>query len=249
MFPARAAHTNPLRVGAFELDLRTRELRDGATRIQLQGQPFEILCALLERPGDVVTRDELRHRLWPGGTFVDFEHSLNTAIKRLRAVLGDDASRPAYVETVPRCGYRYIAAGRATRKPSRHRLVVLPFNTVSDGASCGQFSDGLTEEVIVQLGAASRDVEITAPWSSLVDQPGVTRARDIGESLHAGFLVEGSTRRHGSRVRITARLVETATEVHRWSETYDRIVDCPMSVQVDVASSVAQAIVKELSPE
>ena len=249
MFPARVTPTNPMQVGAFELDLRTRELRDGAKRIQLQGQTFEILCALLERPGDVVTRDELRHRLWPDGTFVDFEHSLNAAIKRLRAALGDNASRPAFVETVPRCGYRYIAAGHAARNPSRHRLVVLPFDTVSDGVPCGRFSDGLTEEVIVQLGAACREVEITAPWSSTFDQSGLKRVRDVGESLHAGFLLEGCTRRHGTRVRITARLVDTATEVHRWSETYDRIVDCPMSVQVDVASSVARAIVKELSPE
>jgi TolB-like protein len=247
MIPAHVVPTNPMHVGALELDLRTRELRAGATRLQLQGQPFNILCALLERPGDIVTRDELRGRLWPDGTFVDFEHSLNAAIKRLRAALGDDANRPTFIETVPRCGYRYIAAGQIA--PSRHRLAVLPFNTVSDGVPCGHFSDGLTEEVIVQLGVACREVEITAPWSSTFDQPGLKRARDIGESLRAGFLLEGSTRRHGARVRITARLVETATEVHRWSETYDRIVDCPMSVQVDVASSVARAIVKELSPE
>ena len=102
--------TAPIRVGSFELDPRSRELRDGTRRIRLQGQPFEILSALLERPGDVVTRDELRLRLWPNGTFVDFEHSLNAAVKRLRAALGDDAVRPAFVETVPRCGYRYIAA-------------------------------------------------------------------------------------------------------------------------------------------
>jgi len=78
----------PVRVGAFELDLHARELRDGATRVRLQGQPFEILRVLLERPGHVVTRDELQRRLWPGGTFVDFEHSLNAAIKRLREALG-----------------------------------------------------------------------------------------------------------------------------------------------------------------
>lgn len=106
----RPMATAPLRVGGFELDPRSRELRDGTTRIRLQGQPFEILCALLERPGDVVTRDELRLRLWPNGTFVDFDHSINAAIKRLRAALGDDAVRPTFVETVPRCGYRYIAA-------------------------------------------------------------------------------------------------------------------------------------------
>jgi DNA-binding winged helix-turn-helix (wHTH) protein len=97
-----------LRFASLELDRRSRELRDGDRRVRLQEQPFEILCLLLERVGDVVTRDELRQRLWPTGTFVDFEHSLNAAIKRLRAALGDDADRPTFIETVPRRGYRFI---------------------------------------------------------------------------------------------------------------------------------------------
>src|SRR5919108_5902779 len=97
-----------LRFGAFELDIRSRELRRGDRCIRLQEQPFEILRMMLERPGDVVTREELRQRLWPEGTFVDFEHSLNAAIKRLRAALGDDAERPTFIETVPRRGYRFI---------------------------------------------------------------------------------------------------------------------------------------------
>jgi DNA-binding winged helix-turn-helix (wHTH) protein len=239
----------PIRVGAFELDPRSRELREGATRIRLQGQPFEILRALLERPGDVVTRTELRHRLWPDGVFVDFEHSLNTAVKRLRAALGDDADRPTFVETVPRCGYRYIAAGRTPGKPSRLRLVVLPFSPVGGGVQSEHFSNRLTAEVVVQLGAACPDVECIALGPSSFDWPGPKRARDIGESLHAAFLLEGSTRHHEDRVRITARLIETATEVHRWSGIYSRVVDCPMSVEADVAGSVARAITNELSPE
>ncbi|HEY1307623.1 MAG TPA: winged helix-turn-helix domain-containing protein [Vicinamibacterales bacterium] len=235
-----------MRIGAFELDVQARELHDGATRIRLQTQPFEILRALLERPGDVVTRDELRRRLWPNGIFVDFEHSLNTAIKRLRAALGDNAERPTFVETVPRCGYRYIAAGHNPRSPSRVRLVVLPFNAVSDTLQCEHFSEGLTEEVIVQLSAASDEVDVIAPWSSRFDRRNLARARDIGESVHAGFLLEGSTRIDGARARIIARLVEAATEVHLWSETYDRFVECPMSVQADVGSAVARGITKEL---
>src|SRR6478735_8016210 len=99
-----------LRFDRFELDLRARELRSGNVRVRLQEQPFEILRMLLDRPGDVVTRDELRHRLWPEGTFVDFEHSLNAAIKRLRAALGDDADNPRFIETMPRRGYRFIAS-------------------------------------------------------------------------------------------------------------------------------------------
>ncbi len=89
--------SGPLRFGAFELDVRSRELRNGSTRIRLQEQPFEILRLMLEQPGDIVTREQLRQRLWPDGTFVDFEHSLNAAVKRLRASLGDDADNPRFV--------------------------------------------------------------------------------------------------------------------------------------------------------
>ena len=235
-----------MRVGPFELDLPARELRDGAVRIRLQRQPFEILCALLERPGVVITRDELRQRLWPDGLFVDFEHSLNAAVKRLRAALGDDAARPTLIETVPRCGYRYIGTTHDPQHSSRLRLAVLPFTTLSSGVWCDYFSEGLTEELLVQLGAVNNDVEIIAPWSPRIEQRELRRARDIGTSLRAGFLLEGSTRHDGARVRITARLVETATEVHLWSETYDRIVASPMAVQADIGTSVARAVIKEL---
>src|SRR5215212_3906976 len=101
--------TTFVRFASFELDVRSRELRHGTSRVRLQDQPFEILRLMLERPGDVVTREELQQRLWPDGTFVDFEHSLNAAVKRLRAALGDDADNPKFVETLPRRGYRFIA--------------------------------------------------------------------------------------------------------------------------------------------
>src|SRR5262250_2584313 len=98
-----------LRFGTFEADLRTRELRKGGVRIKLHGQPFEVLALLLERPGSVVPREELRKRLWPTDTFVDFDHGVNTAINRLREALGDSAENPRFVETIPRRGYRFIA--------------------------------------------------------------------------------------------------------------------------------------------
>ena len=88
----------------------TRELIKGNTRVRLQEQPFQIMRLLVARPGALVTRDQLRSRLWPEGTFVDFEHSLNAAVKRLRAALGDDARDPRYIETLPRRGYRWINA-------------------------------------------------------------------------------------------------------------------------------------------
>src|SRR6478672_332649 len=147
-----------LRFESFELDVRSRELRKGKQRIRLQEQPFEILRLMLERPGDVVTREELARHLWPKGTFVDFEHSLNAAVKRLRAALGDDADNPRFVETLPRRGYRFIASLRAgdaeVPGPARAcpRLAVLPFSNLSDDSSHEYFSDGLTEELIAQLG-------------------------------------------------------------------------------------------------
>ena len=88
----------------------SRELTKGNTRVRLQEQPFQVLRLLLARAGEVVTREELRDRLWPQGTFVDYEHSLNAAVKRLRTVLDDDAKSPRYIETLPRLGYRWIAA-------------------------------------------------------------------------------------------------------------------------------------------
>jgi cholera toxin transcriptional activator len=99
------------RFGIYELDGSTGELRkDGRSRPRLQGQPLEILLFLLDRPGDVVTREELRQRLWPADTFVDYDHSLNTAVNKLREALNDSADNPRFIQTIPRRGYRFIAS-------------------------------------------------------------------------------------------------------------------------------------------
>ena len=95
--------------GSFEVDLQQGVLRKGGLKIRLQTQPFQVLAALLERPGEVVTRDELRRRLWPEDTFVDFEHGLNAAVARLRQALGDSAEQPRYVERLAKRGYRFAA--------------------------------------------------------------------------------------------------------------------------------------------
>src|SRR5271165_6971513 len=97
-----------VRFGTFEADLGSRELRKGGVRIKVHGQPFEVLAMLLDRPGEVVPREELRQRLWSTDTFVDFDAGLNTAINRLREALGDSAENPRFIETVPRRGYRFI---------------------------------------------------------------------------------------------------------------------------------------------
>jgi len=100
--------SGPIRFGVFQVNLHTGELRKNGSKIKLEGQPFQILALLLERPGNLVTREELEHKLWAPGTFVDFEHSINAAVKRLREILGDSADSPHFIETLPRRGYRFI---------------------------------------------------------------------------------------------------------------------------------------------
>jgi len=107
--PAPPNNSRVARFGVFEVDLTVGELRKSGVRLRLQGQPFQVLALLLERAGGVVTREELRQKLWPSDTFVDFDHSLNTAINKVREALGDSASSPRYVETLARRGYRFIA--------------------------------------------------------------------------------------------------------------------------------------------
>ena len=104
-----------VRIGSFELDIQAGELHNDRLKIRIQEQPREVLAMLLDRPGEVVTREELRRRLWPDHTFVDFEHGLNKAISKLREALGDDADRPRYIETLPRRGYRFIAPVESVR--------------------------------------------------------------------------------------------------------------------------------------
>ena len=253
--------------GTFEVDLRARELRKGGIRIRLQDQPFEILAMMLDRPGEVVTREELSQRLWPSGTFVDFEHSLNAAVKRLRAALGDEADNPRFVETLHRRGYRFIAPVESSengvrvaahaRPPMRAiadqpsaRLVVLPFANLSNDPTQDYFSDGLTEEMITQLGRLfpSR-LAVIARTSSMRFKHSTKSASEIGRELAVDYLLEGSVRSEGNRVRITAQLVESRTETHLWAETYDRRLEESLLLQSDVAARIARSLAMELVPD
>ena len=127
--------------------------------------------------------------------------------------------------------------------------MVLPFSNLSEDSSQEYFADGLTEELIAQLGPLCRGkVGVIARWSSMVFKGSLQRAREIGEALHADHLLEGSVRRDGARVRIIARLIETASESELWSKTYERTVDDWLAVQADVASLVARSLIQELVP-
>lgn len=126
--PVTSENHHVVRFGVFDVDLRTGEMRRNGSKVRLQDQPFQVLTMLLERPGEVVTREQLRARLWPSDTFVDFDHSLNTAVRRLRDALGDSAENPRFVETVARRGYRFLApvnrnGNKAVSPPVRQHTV------------------------------------------------------------------------------------------------------------------------------
>lgn len=242
-----------VRFGTFELNLANGELRKRGLRVALQEQPLRILIALLERPGTIIGREELCRRLWPQGTFVDFEHSLNAAVRRLRVALGDDADVPRFVETVHKRGYRFLAAGGSGRErvaPAaiarlarpRPRLAVLPFGP------CDGFSSGLTEEAMAQLTeTCPRIVSIIARTSVERAAREGGGAAAIGRALSADYLVEGHVRRDGDRMRITARLIEAQDETHLWARTFDRVTTDTLSLQIEVAEDIAKAVADALS--
>jgi TolB-like protein/Tfp pilus assembly protein PilF len=259
-------HTNgAFRFGRFELDLRARELRKDGVRIRLQDQPFELLAMLLERPAEVLGRDELRRRLWPDGTFVDFEHGLNAAVKRLRAALGDNAENPRFVQTLHRRGYRFIGpverldvvgwnrrenvSTNVASADGKRRLAVLPFTCLSGDAGHEYFTEGLREEMITELGrlCAGR-LGVIARTSSTLVQRTATRIRDVRQALCADFVVEGNVRLEGERARITVQLVETHGETQLWADSYERHLSDCFQVQSEVATRIVRSLAVELLP-
>ena len=286
-----------IRFGVFELDVRAGELRKRGLRIPLQQQPLQILLLLLERPGEVVTRQELQEKLWPGGTFVDFDRSLNKAVVKLREALGDNPDSPRYIETLPRRGYRFLAmapevvsptsfnpvvpeasvASVSEEKPKAHRykliavgavvaavaltllgaglwrswrhgtavqvrsIAVLPLDNLSGDPSQEYFADGMTDELITDLGKIGTIQVISR--TSVMHYKGTRRTvPEIARELNVDAIVEGSVLRSGEKVRITAQLIAALTDKHLWAESYERDVGDILSVQNSVALEIARQV-------
>jgi TolB-like protein/Tfp pilus assembly protein PilF len=235
-----------VRFGPFEIDEKTGELRKDGTKIRLQAQPLEILQILLEHPGELVARDELRKRVWPTDTFVDFDHGINNAIKRLRESLGDTGERPSYIETLPRRGYRFLHA--VAKTSSEVSIAVLPFLSLSTDPENEIFADGMCEEIISSL-AQLKNLHVTARTSSFAFKGKHVDLRMIGEQLNVRTVLEGSVRKSGNRLRITAQLVNAADGYHLWSETYDREMKDVFAIQEGIAKSIAQRLEVTLDSE
>ena len=305
--PAQATR---LCFGPFEADLRSGELRKHGVRLKLQDQPFQVLALLLEHAGDVVTREELRQRLWPADTFVDFDTGLNSAVKKLRDVLADSADEPRYIETIPRRGYRFIAplvdpnpatALSSVPEPGLHpahetasslpagsvvasaesffftrsrllfraaalllllvagflvyrnigaggkkqtaikSLAVLPLKNLSGDASQDYLADGMTEALIGRL-AGIHDLRVISRTSVMRYKDTKEALPEIAKTLGVDAIVEGSVIRDGNRIRVHAQLIRAATDEHFWSEAYDRELSDVLTLQSDVAHSIAQKV-------
>jgi TolB-like protein/Flp pilus assembly protein TadD len=253
-----------LRFDIFELDLRAGELRKRGVKVRLQGQPLQVLATLLKRPGDLVTREELRAEIWSADTFVDFDHSLHNAIARVRDVLGDSAETPRYIETLPRRGYRFIARvdevgpEASIHQPLRpnaksdprgiQAVAVLPLEDLSGDPDHDYFADSMTEVLITSL-AKIKALRVISRTSAM-QYKGVRKSLpQIARELNVDAVIEGSVLRSGARVRINAQLIHASSDQHLWAESYECDFQDILSLQSEIARQVANQVRIILTPE
>ena len=229
-----ANNSGTWRFGVYEADAGKLELRRKGVLLRLRAQSFRILVHLLEHAGEVVPRDQLQRKLWPADTYVDFDHSLNTAMMKLRDVLGDEADAPVYIETIPKRGYRFIApvvpigneeqreapstnvATTAAKVEEGFSIAVLPFKCTGNVPEVAVFADGLAEEF---ASGFLRFSYLKVVPSNLAQQSAVVSAND---GPVARYILQGSLRQMGTRLRVTVRLADTTTTTNMWSETYEQ---------------------------
>src|SRR5438309_5058997 len=235
-----------VRFGAFELDFKASELRKQGIKVKLQEQPFQILQVLLQRPGEIVTREKLQQKIWPSDTFVDFDQGLYNAIKRLREALGDSAETPRFVETLSRRGYRFV--GKIECDASQLRsLAVLPLENLSRDPEQEYFAEGLTEALITTL-AKIGELRVVSRTCAM-QYTGVQKPlREIARELEVDAIVEGTVLRAGRRVRVTAQLIDAPKEMHLWAESYERDLRDVLALQAEVAQAIAREIRVKLTP-
>jgi TolB-like protein/tetratricopeptide (TPR) repeat protein len=239
-----------LTFGRYRLEPRAG-LMSGARAIKLTPKALALLSYLAERPGEVVTKDELFAAVWPETTVGDA--ALVTCIQELRSALHDDARHPRYIETLHRRGYRFIAKPAPAAKedrngkasslalPDKPSIAVLPFTNMSGDADQDYFADGISEDLITGL-ARIRWLFVIARNSSFVYKQRAVDVKQVSRQLGVRYVLEGSVRRAGKHVRITAQLVDATTGAHHWAERYDREIGDIFAVQDEITRSVVATI-------
>ena len=250
-----------MRFGVFEIHLASGELRKRGIKVKLHDQPLRVLTLLLERPGQVVTRDKLKEKLWAADTVVDFDHGLNSAINKVREALGDSADSPRFIETVPRHGYRFIYpvatvpvgtldAGFLSRPSAGEgtSIAVLPLRNLSGDPGQDYFADGMTEALITELGKLS-GLRLLSYQSVLGYRQTAKSLPQIARELNVEVVLEGSVLRAENRIRITANLVQAVPERHLWAESYEFDQRDVLAVQGAAARDVAAQILVKVTPQ
>src|ERR1700723_2148898 len=259
--PIHPASARRFRFGVFEFNQATGELLKGGSRIALQPQTAKLLDLLLNARGELVDRDVVRDALWDRNTTVDFELGVNRCVRQLRTVLNDTGNRSLFVETLARRGYRFIAPVAVVESDPDHEhppantsaqappqpgsIAVLPFANLTGGIEDEYFADGLAEEIINAL-AQIAELKVIARTSAFAFKGRNEDIRQIGNTLGAGMILEGSIRRSGKRVRVTIQLIRTSDAMHIFSRRYDHELEDVFALQDEIASDVATQLVPSM---
>ena len=231
--------------------------------LELEPKAYAVLLEFLARPGELMQRDDLLESVW--GHHYVAPATLSRIIAQLRQKLGDDAAAPRYIQTVHGCGYRFIAAvttlspANATAAPAeprprskpdgdQHSVAVLPFVNMSGDLENEYFSDGIAEEILNLLTKLPQ-LKVSSRTSSFFFKGKQIDIPTVAAKLDVGTVLEGSVRRAGKRVRITAQLIDVASDSNLWAETYDRELQDVFAIQDDIAQSIVDALKVTLSPK
>lgn len=239
-----------VKFGPYELDAGNFELRREGKAVKIEKLPLELLIVLAERPGQLVTQEEAAELVWGKEVHIETGSALYTAVKKIRQALGDTKGKPKYIETVARKGYRFKANCRPARRKAgeqegeaRRMLAVLPLENLSGDAEQEYFSDGMTEELITELGRASTEqLGVIARTSVMGYKRTKKSIRQIGRELGADYLIEGSVRRDGGRVRIAVQLIRADDQTHIWAAAFEKPAKAVLQIQAEVAQAAAQEI-------
>jgi TolB-like protein/Tfp pilus assembly protein PilF len=234
--------------GDFELDATGWELRRCGEIVKIERIPMELLCLLARNPGRLVLRSAVVEHIWGKDRFLD-DSAVNTAVRKLRVALADSAGQPRLIETVTGKGYRFIGRLEAPISPAatlvtnRIVLVALPLDDLSKPAQDYSLSEGVTEELITCLGSHSPSQLAVIGRTSATEcrRRGLT-VREIGRSLGADFVIEGSVRRVGQSVRVSVRLLRAIDEAQVWAKSYTRQHSDLADWQYDVAVELAREV-------
>jgi TolB-like protein len=237
-----------VRFDCFEVDFEARRISRRGAALRLRDQSLTVLVTLLERPGQVVTREELRHRLWPDEVYVDFDNVLNTAVARLRDALGDSADHPRFIETLPRHGYRFIApvehAAQAEGAPARRpRILVLPFLNTSGDPGQEYFSSAMTDEIITALAAlAPNDLAVIARTTSFRYKDTRKDVPSIARKLDLDYVVEGGARRDSETATLNVQLIRVSDQAHVWASRFEARLEELPAVESTIARAIGEAL-------